>query len=284
MLEYRAVILFMALIGLIGLGYLAAGLRTIKFHEPEPLGFDFGGAAQQAGFGAAPDIPLWQVIVLAAILTALFILIMLLVDPETRKRLLWTLFRFALTFVALGWVMEHVALKQAAPEEAGGPPAAFNGLNVPGDTSLVYVPSQVSLWLVFGVGLALAFLFMLVGWVLYRRFQKKPFAPLTEIAGIARRAIDDLGDGHSWDEAIVQCYVRMNQVVTAQRGLIRKANVTPSEFAIRMERSGLPGEAARTLTRLFEQVRYGGMTPTQDDRNLALTALNAILRACGAMQ
>ncbi len=212
MLEYRAVILFMALIGLIGLGYLAAGLRTIKFHEPEPLGFDFGGAAQQAGFGAAPDIPLWQVIVLAAILTALFILIMLLVDPETRKRLLWTLFRFALTFVALGWVMEHVALKQAAPEEAGGPPAAFNGLNVPGDTSLVYVPSQVSLWLVFGVGLALAFLFMLVGWVLYRRFQKKPFAPLTEIAGIARRAIDDLGDGHSWDEAIVQCYVRMNQV------------------------------------------------------------------------
>jgi hypothetical protein len=284
LLEYRTVILFLALVGLGGLGYLAAGLRTLQFRPPEPLGFDFGGPVGQPGLGAVTEIPIWQILALAAILTTLVVLIMLLVDPETRKRLLLLFLRYALTFAVLWWVMNNIALKNAAPELPEGPPAPFNGAGALGETPPVYAPSPVSPWLVFGVSLALALLFALIGWSLYRRFQKqKSFAPLGEIAGIARRAIDDLGDGHNWDEAIVQCYLRMSQAVTAQRGLIRKVDMTPSEFAARMERSGLPGEAARTLTRLFEQVRYGGITPTQADRNTALAALNAILRACGAM-
>ncbi len=282
-LEYRAVILFLALLGLGGLSYLAAGLRNVEFRAPEPFGFDFGETPGGIRLGSALEIPLWQIIPVTVILIFLLVISLLLVDPETRKRLLWIFFRYSLTFAVLFWAMNNLALKKNAPDGAVGSPAGLNGGTFVAEPP-VYTPPQISPWLIFGVSLGLALLFLLVGWVLYMRAQKEQsVAPLAEIAGIARRAIDELGgDGGSWDEAIAQCYIRMNQAVTAQRGLVRQVDMTPSEFAARMERSGLPGEAARALTRLFEQVRYGGMTPTQDDRNLALAALNAILRACGA--
>jgi hypothetical protein len=48
-----------------------------------------------------------------------------------------------------------------------------------------------------------------------------------------------------------------------------------------MERAGLPGEAVRTLTRLFEGVRYGRKTTSRAERDLASAALSAILHDCG---
>ena len=79
----------------------------------------------------------------------------------------------------------------------------------------------------------------------------------------------------------MRAYVRMNEAVSSARGLVRQPAATPSEFSARMEQAGLPGEAARALTGLFEQVRYGGQSASPQDRDLAAAALNAILRACG---
>jgi len=79
----------------------------------------------------------------------------------------------------------------------------------------------------------------------------------------------------------VQAYIRMNEVVVAERGLIRQPGSTPSEFAHRMERIGLPAEAVRALTGLFEGVRYGAKTSSPAERDLAAAALKAILHHCG---
>jgi hypothetical protein len=122
----------------------------------------------------------------------------------------------------------------------------------------------------------------LIGWFIYTRRPKLGQAlSMAEIAGIAREAREGLQEGQDWDDAIVRCYVRMNEIVTQERGLVRQLGNTPAEFALRMERAGLPGEAVRTLTRLFEGVRYGGKTTSPAERDLAAAALSAILHYCG---
>jgi hypothetical protein len=57
--------------------------------------------------------------------------------------------------------------------------------------------------------------------------------------------------------------------------------MTPNEFAIRLERAGLPGDAVRRLTRLFEMVRYGDRKSAPKDISEAVTCLNTILHYCG---
>lgn len=73
----------------------------------------------------------------------------------------------------------------------------------------------------------------------------------------------------------------MSEAVSRKRGLLRSTAMTPSEFARRLERAGLPGEAVGRLTGLFEAVRYGGRTSSQREINEAVSCLTAILHYCG---
>jgi hypothetical protein len=83
---------------------------------------------------------------------------------------------------------------------------------------------------------------------------------------------------------IVDSYIRMSDAVAKRRGLTRKHDVTPSEFAAYLEKAGVPGDAVRTLTRLFESVRYGARRSTTDENEQAVTCLTAILNYCGEPQ
>ena len=73
----------------------------------------------------------------------------------------------------------------------------------------------------------------------------------------------------------------MSDAVSRNRGLFRAKAMTPAEFARRLERAGLPGDAVRRLTRLFEAVRYGGRKSSQKEINEAVSCLTAILHYCG---
>jgi hypothetical protein len=282
-LERKPVILLLAIAGLVSLIYLAAGLRNVQFQPAEPLGFNLN-PAPEGGLLAVPvlDAPMWIYLLCGTIFLVTFFLVLIVLDPKMRKRVGWGAFRFLISMALLAWVMKNYAKNHDLSQLLNGSPAAAPAPGAASSLGPGYVPPEVSPWLIFGLSFVVAMIVLAVGWLLYRRWQKRePFHTLVEIAGIARRAIDDLADGRDWDDAIVQCYVRMNQVATSQRGLIRQVGTTPSEFAVRMERAGLPGEAVRVLTRLYEQVRYGGNSSSSEDRNLAVTALNAILRACG---
>ena len=48
-----------------------------------------------------------------------------------------------------------------------------------------------------------------------------------------------------------------------------------------VSRAGLPGDAIRRLTGLFEMVRYGDRKSAPRDVTEAVSCLNAILRSCG---
>ena len=56
----------------------------------------------------------------------------------------------------------------------------------------------------------------------------------------------------------------MSRVLHQQRGIRRHQAMTPREFVVYLEEVGLPTEAVMRLTELFEQVRYGAKSLSQD--------------------
>ena len=102
-----------------------------------------------------------------------------------------------------------------------------------------------------------------------------------KIAGIARSSLRDISSGRDSTDVIINCYFRMSDVVADKRNLNRSAAMTPHEFAGRLEQAGLPGDAVRRLTRLFEKVRYGGHRTDSSAVNEAVACLTTILHYCG---
>lgn len=282
-LQSKAAVILLAMGGLLALALLSAALRDFTFRPSEPFSFNFGGLPVMARSGTAIEIPLWKILLFSGLLLTIFVIILLLLDPEVRKRLLLRLLRFVLTMLGIWMLMNYAYERGNLQQVLNLIPAAGAGTSsATQSNAAVYVPPQISPWLVFAVSFGVALVLVLIGWFFYTH-QPKPRAALAldEIAEIACDALDGLQDGHNWDDAIVRCYIRMSTVVTTERGLIRQPGSTPAEFAQRMERAGLPGEAVRTLTRLFEGVRYGGKISSLAERDLAAAALGAIVHACG---
>jgi hypothetical protein len=117
------------------------------------------------------------------------------------------------------------------------------------------------------------------GWRKYQASRNEK--PLDEIARIARSSLDDLTSGRNSTDVIINCYLRMSDVVSNTRQLHRDIAMTPHEFALRLERAGLPGDAVGRLTRLFEGVRYGDRKSGPKDVNEAVSCLKTILHYCG---
>jgi hypothetical protein len=148
-----------------------------------------------------------------------------------------------------------------------------------------FQPPEISPMFTYLVSFAFALLWIAVLWGLYLGWKKyvalSAKKPLDEIAHIARSSLNDLNAGRDSSDVIINCYLRMSDVVADKRKLQRELAMTPQEFALRLERAGLPGDAVRRLTRLFEIVRYGDRKSAPKDVNEAVSCLNTILHYCG---
>jgi hypothetical protein len=121
-------------------------------------------------------------------------------------------------------------------------------------------------------------------WWMLRKETSDALRPLDEIAGIARASLRQLSSGQgSAQDKIIQCYEDMSRVVGARRGLHREHAMTAAEFAIRLEKAGLPREPVNRLTHLFESVRYGARTSAQAEVDEAIACLTSILKYCGEL-
>lgn len=284
LLETKLSIVLLACSGLIALALLSSVLRDFTFQPSQPFSLNlFGGGSPLIQAGPSLEIPFWKYVFFASLLLVICVLIIVLADAETRKRLLLKLFRIIMmgiaVFMLINYAYERGSLRQLIFPSlgAGGGTTPATQMNIP-----AYVQPQISPWLVLAVSFGVVLVLILVGWFLYTRRPRPQTAhTLEEIAGIAREALSGLQSGGDWDEAIVRAYIRMSDVVTSERGLIRQPATTPSEFARRMEHAGLPTEAVHSLTRLFEAARYGAKRASPADRDLAAAALSAILHACG---
>ncbi len=150
------------------------------------------------------------------------------------------------------------------------PPSAFDESEPPAwlAIALILVASGI------GVGLLAAGL-----WILRQRIDRSQ-ASLHPLARAAQQTLDSLQSGGNFATAITRCYYEMNRIVKEQRGISREATMTPREFEAYLTGQGLPRGAVETLTRLFEQVRYGSVIPGSGDESLALASLTEIVAAC----
>lgn len=300
--EPKLTIVLIACGGLLALTLLSAVLRDLTFQPSEPFSFKLFGSLPGVGQAGTPlEIPSWKFLLFGVLLVLVFVALLMLVDADARKRILLSLFRMVMTLLGI-WLLLNYAYQHGDLQRLLNlVPAGGAGAATTSQTSMLeYVAPQISPWLVlavsFGVGLAL----ILLGWYIYSRRPKAPGSRVVdEIAGIARDALNGLQPGHDWDDAIVRAYMRMSEVVTAERGLIRQAATTPSEFARRMERAGLPASvtvryAARILALrrrvTLQKLRHAGVQvvdwdvsrPFEQVIESALSRPPAFMRAIGA--
>ena len=281
--ENKRLVLVLAVLALGALTVLAISLNGVPFRE----GRNF---AQQLKVEAPvlPDtidkdwgaIPLWKQLLVWFLAGLMMVLIGFLLSPEMRKRLIRIFIRMALMFWAIYFLIKRGIL---TPNLFGGgeaPAAQVSTAPMP-----VFEPPHVSPTFSYLISFAVALIWLVVIWFLYRGWKRylslNAKKPLDDIAKIARSSLNDLSLGRNSGDVIINCYLRMSDVVFDKRKLYRADAMTPNEFASRLQQAGLPGEAVIRLTRLFERVRYGERKSSPKDVNEAVSCLKTILNYCG---
>jgi uncharacterized protein DUF4129 len=281
--ENKRLVLVLAALALGALTVLATSLNGVPFREgqnfaqqlkveapvlPETIDHDWGA------------IPLWKQLLVWFLAGLMLVLIGFLLSPELRKRLLRIFIRVALTFWAIYLLIKKGVIR---PDFFGGgeaPASPVSTVPMP-----VFEPPHVSPTFSYLISFGVALVWLAVIWALYRGWKRyislNTKKPLGEIAKIARSSLNDLSAGVNSSDVIINCYLRMSEVVSDKRQLHRHAAMTPHEFALHLEQSGLPADAVTRLTRLFEGVRYGARRSGPQDINEAVSCLKTILHSCG---
>ncbi len=283
--------LWIALLAVLALGALTVlsfSMDTIPFNEAQHFvnneAGDFPPVTAQDVTNAWSGVALWKQVVVWGLISLMVLLVGLLLSAELRKKLFKLLLRFVATVLAIFFLMRYygpqlLALQQMAATLGQQDPPA-NAQPMP-----TFQPPQVSPVFSYLVSFGFALLWIAVLWGLYQGWKKynalNTKKPLDDIARIARSSLHDLSSGRDSSDVIINCYLRMSDVVADKRKMQREIAVTPQEFALRLERAGLPGDAVRRLTRLFEMVRYGDRKSAPKDVSEAVSCLNTILQYCG---
>lgn len=280
----RIVIIVLASLGILTLVLVAASLQNL---ELKPAQAYISGEENQTnvfpGFTQLVDdigsLSIGEALILVGGFIVLFVLMLAMLSPEARKRVLKTILRVGLTVWAI-----YYALNKFRPEGVfgieGEMPAYEQGSEA-FTTPPPYTPPVIPPWVNYVASLLVVLVFVGIGFWLYR-FLRPPKRQFQNLARAARSALKDLSEGRDWDDTVIQCYARMSEAVQQERGLQRQQAMTPQEFAFRLEQAGLPSDPVQRLTRLFEKARYGGKKSDRQDVNEAVTCLTAILQAVGA--
>jgi hypothetical protein len=288
--EKKPLVLLLAILALGALTILSVGLGGVSFSDAQPIGHEevesIPRVPQAFPNPLSTEVRRSHLILTGVALTVLFILVGIMLSPEARKRIIRIIVRTAATLWAINFLFKRY-------------PEIFSFLNLSlnrnssanqGNDLLADIPPPVFTppqeipffnYLV-SVLILLAVLFFLRK--LYTTWMESHpggTGSLKEIARVARASLRDLSDGRESTDVILKCYFHMSEVVADRKNLQRESDMTPGEFALRLEQSGLPGDSVRRLTRLFESVRYGGQKTGPREINEAVSCLTTILHYCG---
>ena len=283
--ENKRLVLSFAVLALGALTVLAVSLNQVPFREGERFTREETEQLQLSADDVSQiwaEVPIWKQLVIWLLISLIVILIGLILSPEMRKRFFIMMIRLAITFWGIYFLFRNYGDSLFGLNRLGFP-AAPQGPES-GSPPPVFTPPEISPALSYLISFAFALLWLAVLWGLYRGWKKYQLLntkkPLDEIAKIARSSLDDLSAGRNSSDVIINCYLRMSDVVS-KRQLQREIAMTPHEFALRLERAGLPGDAVTRLTRLFEAVRYGDRKSAPRDVTEAVNCLKTILNYCG---
>ena len=285
--QRKFAIVLLAVLALGALMVLALSLDQVPFNQAQHFRSDTtdNPSISAPEFAAPPlRIPIWKQIIVLTLIALMLILVLLLLSPDFRKKLLKLLLRFAIIVAAIFFFLRLYGPQLFALQQMV---ANFQQPAPPTDAQPLpdFQPPHLSPTFTYLISFGFALLWIAVMWGLYKGWQRyvrlNTKKSLDEIAYIARSSLNDLRSGRDSSDVIINCYLRMSDVVADKRHLQREIAMTPQEFAIRLERAGLPGDAIRRLTRLFEMVRYGDRKSAPKDVTEAVTCLNTILHYCG---
>jgi hypothetical protein len=280
-------ILALSLVALTMMFLLATGLHNVQF-EPgrslQPDETENFETAVETTVREIIEVPFWKQVLFWVLLISMVILVASLLSPEMRKWLFRTFIGVASTVLMIFYLAREGTLSLFNFAAGMGEDAAVSADDLPPIEP--FSPPDISPWMTYLISIAVILALLLLTWSLSRWWKRvsRPGPvkdPLDDLAAIARSSLDDLKSGQDWDDVIIGCYARMSEAVSRKRGLFRPQAMTPEEFARRLEKAGLPGDAVRRLTRLFESVRYGGRKSSQNEINEAVSCLTAILHYCG---
>jgi hypothetical protein len=291
LLEKKPLILLLSILALGALTILSVSLRNVSFREAQPIGRGeptaFARSEPQSVLGPVGDVSLGSQILVWVSISILAILVTLLLSPEARKRVLRILIRMAFTYWALYFLFNRYPelLSMLTMGLTGNAPARDAQETAEAIPPPVFTPPQKTPMLSYAVTLLIILILLYLAWMLYRAWSANaptgPTKSLDEIARVARSSLRDLSSGRESTDVIMNCYFRMSDVVADKKNIERRISMTPAEFASRLEQAGLPSDAVRRLTNLFETVRYGGRKAGPREVNEAVACLTSILQYCG---
>lgn len=134
-------------------------------------------------------------------------------------------------------------------------------------------------WLVFMVSLCLSALILRAALGLWSRLRSRS-NPLELMAQEAEKTLEEIRSGANLEDVVIRCYFEMSQILSRQRGLKRRQEMTTREFENYLEEAGLPAVHIRRLTRLFEKTRYGAKHLGKLEAHEAIACLTAIVQSC----
>ena len=263
---------------------LAMSLPNLVLSPGQPFSLEKPQAQAFGTAGLLPggDVMVWVfrgIVALALILFPLYVLYSLMTS-QGRKRLITDLIVIGLLFL-LANSLQKLPRKDKTQDQEQDSGVAQSTDEAPGLPDSVFVATPPA-WLtpvIIVIGSILVVLFILVGIRFFRR-TAKPENPLEDFAKEAQNAIEALTLGGDLRITVIHCYREMTRIVKQQKGIERETTMTVREFEDYLLSSGLPKEAIQTLSRLFEQVRYGGALENTHQEELALSCLTDIVNAC----
>ena len=137
-------------------------------------------------------------------------------------------------------------------------------------------PPPVLLWLT-SLLLILGLSLPIIG---IMRQRLRPVASVDPILREAEIAVTALLDGQNFSDVILRCYFEMTNAIQLEQGIAREKNLTVREFKQQLDELGFPSQPVQNLTALFEKARYGIEKIRDEDQDLALESLGAIIQYC----
>jgi hypothetical protein len=277
----RITALMIGLFTILVLTVVTAGLDALEFKQAVPFRVESEVGGETINVGRW-EFPLEKVFFYSfAFLIVLSIVALIFMPPKLRRRVLLLLAVLGAGLLLYGYMTNFGRRIEPlrTPEDQPSFGVLPEELYTPEPTVIPaeFTSPPVASWISYAVALAVTLALALVAWFLLIRRRQQPLPTMEEIA---QSAVDDLQAGRDWGRTVEGAYLRMVDTVYRQRELKRSAHITPAEFAVILETTGLPVSAVRRLTALFERVRYGGKRSTQKDIEEAVACLTEIADAC----
>lgn len=279
------------LIAIIGLTLLAAGISSVELRPGTTYsGEQTTNPNAEASGSIEPEfeeifIPVWVIILLLIVPLVLGTLIFIFV-PGARKYMLRTISLMTIWVIAI-YMISNQQMEESAVYEENATPYPIVAqpfpLEMP-ETDQAPIPvidTSTPNWLSFIIAFTFFFMILVIAYVYYRKkyMTQGEDDEMDKLASEAASALKDIYDGLDLRNVILHCYAEMCDILSKEKGIVRKPWMTPREFEKRLVKIGFPEAPVRTLTELFEFVRYGAQEPAKLQETQAIQSLTAIIRA-----